>query len=272
MRNKLKRKIFQSVIVLTGVLIFGTPVCDTRAEGAASGEPAETGEPDHDGEGRIHKPAYLTEDSKGEKGQAIIDDPTDNSYGYYTIMGETTVELDDMTWLFECQGVEYPSEILSEGGAATIEDFCSIIMEEANAEDIRAEVVFTQSMLETGWLQYNGDSSAEQFNFAGLGTTGGGVKGIYFPDVRTGIRAQVQHLKAYACSDALNLDCVDERFDLVSRETAPYVEWLGIQENPYGAGWAAGEDYGYKIRRILAELKGTEYTMPDDDEEIIQEQ
>lgn len=110
-------------------------------------------------------------------------------------------------------------------------------------------------MLETGWLSFSGDAGIDQFNFAGLGTTGGGVKGIAFPDVRTGIRAQVQHLKAYASTDSLNQECVDERFDYVTRETAPYVEWLGIQENPYGGGWAAGKDYGSKLRKILADLK-----------------
>ena len=70
-------------------------------------------------------------------------------------------------------------------------------------------------MLETGWLSFGGDAGIDQFNFAGLGTTGGGVKGIAFPDVRTGIRAQVQHLKAYASTDSLNQECVDERFDYV---------------------------------------------------------
>ena len=92
--------------------------------------------------------------------------------------------------------------------------------------------------------------------FSGLGTTGGGVAGNSFPDVRTGIRAQVQHLKAYASSEELNQACVDNRFQYVTRESAPYVEWLGIQENPYGGGWAAGRSYGYKLRSLLAELKG----------------
>ena len=127
--------------------------------------------------------------------------------------------------------------------------------DKANAENVRGEVVFAQAMLETGWLSFGGDAGIDQFNFAGLGTTGGGVKGIAFPDVRTGIRAQVQHLKAYASTDSLNQECVDERFDYVTRETAPYVEWLGIQENPYGGGWAAGKDYGSKLRKILADLK-----------------
>ena len=98
--------------------------------------------------------------------------------------------------------------------------------------------------------------------------TGGGVAGNSFPDVRTGIRAQVQHLKAYASSEDLNQACVDNRFQYVARESAPYVEWLGIQENPYGGGWAAGRSYGYKLRSLLAELKGEEYTWPESTETV----
>ena len=33
---------------------------------------------------------------------------------------------------------------------------------------------------------------------------------------------------------------VDPRFKYVARGSAPYVEWLGILENPQGKGWAAG--------------------------------
>ena len=75
------------------------------------------------------------------------------------------------------------------------------------------------------------------------------------PDVRTGIRAQVQHLKAYACDESLNQDCVDTRFNMVQRGSAPYVEWLGQQENPNGGGWAAGANYGEKLLKLLSDLK-----------------
>jgi hypothetical protein len=61
------------------------------------------------------------------------------------------------------------------------------------------------------------------------------------------VRAQVQHLKAYASTDGLNQPCVDTRFQHVRRGTAHYVEWLGIQENPYGRGWATAKNYGYNI-------------------------
>lgn len=135
---------------------------------------------------------------------------------------------------------------LAKGGASTIEQFAQIFYEEANAEGVKAEVAFTQCMKETGFLKYGGDVLPNQYNFAGIGATGA-VHGAKFKDVRTGIRAQIQHLKAYASTSPLNNACVDPRFNLVTRNTAPYVEWLGIQENPNGYGWATAKNYGYDI-------------------------
>lgn len=135
---------------------------------------------------------------------------------------------------------------LAKGGASTIERFAQIFYEEANAEGVKAEVAFTQCMKETGFLKYGGDVLPNQYNFAGIGATGA-VHGASFKDVRTGIRAQIQHLKAYSSTSPLNNACVDPRFNLVTRNTAPYVEWLGIQENPNGYGWATAKNYGYDI-------------------------
>ena len=247
--KKVPGKYFWLLMTMTGALMFGAPAFVSAGQDQTLSDNSQ--ESDHSGEGQISKPEYLAESS-----DAVIsnEDPTDNTYGYYTIMGGTTVTADAMCSLYNEQGIPYPAEALGAGGAPDIETFCNIIIEEANAENVRGEVVFAQSMLETGWLSYGGDSEITQFNFAGLGTTGNGVKGNSFPDVRTGLRAQVQHLKAYASSEALNQECVDERFDYVTRETAPYVEWLGIQENPYGGGWAAGKDYGSKLRKILSSV------------------
>lgn len=135
---------------------------------------------------------------------------------------------------------------LAKGGARTIEQFAQIFYEEANAEGVKAEIAFTQCMKETGFLKYGGDVLPNQYNFAGIGATGG-VHGAKFKDVRTGIRAQIQHLKAYASTSPLKNACVDPRFNYVTRNTAPYVEWLGIKENPNGYGWASAKNYGYDI-------------------------
>ena len=103
-------------------------------------------------------------------------------------------------------------------------------------------------------MQYSGSVKIQQFNFAGLGATGGGSSGASFPDVRTGIRAQIQHLKAYASTDVLVNSCVDPRFNLVKRGSALYVEWLGQRENPNGLGWATSPNYGYNILTLIEDL------------------
>ena len=96
-----------------------------------------------------------------------------------------------------------------------------------------------------------------QFNFAGLGAVDGNSSGncASFPDVRTGIRAQIQHLKAYASTEALNNTCVDPRFNLVTKGCAPYVEWLGQKENPAGKGWATAVGYGTSIVIMIKKMK-----------------
>lgn len=174
--------------------------------------------------------------------------------GQYPIMGKSTVTVEQMVSYFNSVNLPYPAEQLSKGGADSIETFCQMYYEEAAAEGVRPEVAFVQTMKETGWLQYAGDTSIEQFNFAGLGATGGGVPGNSYPDVRTGIRAQVQHLKAYATADALAQECVDDRYEYVMKGCAPYVEWLGQKENPGGQGWATDENYGYFIVEMIRNM------------------
>ena len=86
--------------------------------------------------------------------------------------------------------------------------------------------------------------------------TSNGMKGNSFDTPQLGIRAQVQHLKAYAYTDALKNACIDPRFKYVTRGCAEYVEWLGQKENPDGKGWAAGAGYGEKILSILKGILG----------------
>lgn len=143
--------------------------------------------------------------------------------------------------------------VLAKGGASTINQFAQIFYEEAMAEGVRAEVAFTQCMKETGFLKYGGDVLPNQYNFAGIGATGA-VHGASFSNVRMGIRAQIQHLKAYGSISPLTNQCVDPRFNLVKRGSAQYVEWLGIKENPNGYGWATSKSYGHDIVSMVNTL------------------
>lgn len=174
----------------------------------------------------------------------------------YTIMGNTTVTIDQMVRFYEKSGRFYPEDFYKKKGAATLQDFCRIVCEEAKKEGVRAEVVWSQICKETGYLGYvNCDVRRSQCNFGGLGATGNGERGLTFKNVRTGVRAQVQHLKAYGSNENLKYTCVDPRFQYVSRNNAPIVEYLGIQENPSGKGWAAETNYGYHLVEMINRIK-----------------
>lgn len=231
-------------VFLAAVLAFAGR---TGAFSGAEGDQLPVSQADSAEEGES---AESTEESAYGQDESGISE----SEGQYPIMGKSDVTVQEMVDYFEQSGEKYPSEELSEGGADTIETFCQMYYDEAVAEGVRPEVAFAQTMKETGFLQYGGDASIEQFNFAGLGTTGGGIPGNSYPDVRTGIRAQIQHLKAYATSDPLIQECVDDRYEYVKKGSAPYVEWLGQQENPEGTGWATGENYGYDIVGMIEDM------------------
>lgn len=172
--------------------------------------------------------------------------------GLYEISGTSCATVEQMMNYYQ-KNATYPT-YYSVSDAPTLKKFCQLYYKECEAEGIRAEVAFAQAMKETNFLRFGGDVSITQFNFAGLGATGGGEPGLSFESVQIGIRAQVQHLKAYANTDPLNQACVDPRFQYVQRGCAPYVEWLGIKENPYGKGWAADPTYGSSLRLMITSL------------------
>lgn len=179
---------------------------------------------------------------------------------YLPIMGSTQTSVDQMVRYYNANASGYDTfkskydgkydGCLAKGGASTINQFAQIVYEEAIAEGVKPEVVFTQCMKETAFLKYGGEVNPNQYNFAGIGATGS-VHGATFENVRMGIRAQVQHLKAYGSLDKLINQCVDPRFNLVSRGSAKYVEWLGKKENPTGSGWATSKNYGHDIVNMI---------------------
>ena len=179
------------------------------------------------------------------------------------IMGSTQTSVEQMVNYYNSKTSGYDKfkakyngkydGVLAKGGARTIYEFAQIVYDESIAEGVKPEVVFAQCMKETGYLKYGGDVLPNQYNYAGVGATGA-VHGASFNNVRMGIRAQIQHLKAYGSIYPLTNQCVDPRFDLVKRGSAQYVEWLGKNENPNGYGWATAKQYGYDIVEMVKVL------------------
>ena len=187
----------------------------------------------------------------------------DYSGNLYRIMGSSSITVDQMVKFYEngkgnasydTFGESQYNDCLTQGGAPDIRTYCQIFKEEAENEGVKVEVAFTQAMLETGYLKFGGDVKPNQYNFAGIGATGNGNPGNSFGDVRTGIRAQIQHLKCYASTDSLNLAKVDPRWSNNLRGKAIYVEYLSIPNNPYGTGWAASATYGNDLLKLITNL------------------
>ena len=169
------------------------------------------------------------------------------------IMGASRLTAEQMAAYYVAQVGEstYPSSVYAEKGAPTIDDFCRILVDEAETEGVRADVAFMQAMKETGWLRFGGAVKVEQCNFCGLGAVNSSpTSAASFADVRTGVRAQIQHLKAYASTEQLVNDCVDPRFSLVTRGCAPTLEQLNgrwaVPGNGYGESIAAMIDAAVK--------------------------
>ena len=179
---------------------------------------------------------------------------TSSSDASFLIAGKPQTTKTQMVKYYKARGVSYPSSVYSKKGADDIEEFVAIVYKEAVDEGIRPEVVFGQICRETRFLQFGGQVKASQCNFAGLGVTGEDTSGESFSSVEKGVRAQVQHLKAYANTESLVHSKVDPRFDFVKRGSAKYVEWLGIQENPNNSGWASEKNYGYSLIENFIEV------------------
>lgn len=139
----------------------------------------------------------------------------------------------------------------------SVEALTSYFVWEGNVEDVRGDIAFAQSIVETGWFRYGGQVQCWQNNYAGIGATDGGPQGASFPDANTGVRAQIQHLRAYADASAtscteppLHTPCVDPRFDLVNpKGKAP--TW-----NDMGNGnWATSSSYSSSVLNLYNRMR-----------------
>jgi hypothetical protein len=128
-----------------------------------------------------------------------------------------------------------------------IEKIATLYIKESAIEGVNHDIAFIQMCLETGYLKFTGDVSKIQNNFCGLGAIGNGVPGLSFPTVEEGIRAHIQHLKAYASHDTLKTALVDARFGVVKRGSAQNIHDLTGR-------WAVDPLYGKKIDRLLTTI------------------
>jgi len=121
---------------------------------------------------------------------------------------------------------------------------------------VRWDYAFYQMAVETNFLSYKqgngrwGDVDLKQNNFAGLGTTGGGVPGDSYPDVTTGVLAQIQHLVAYSGEHVT--DPVGARTKLKQDDIIESMAPLKghVTFNDLSRRWAVDRHYGASIEWV----------------------
>ena len=177
---------------------------------------------------------------------------TDPALNPRTIMGPSTLSADQLVLYFEFKKPPGAPKLTT-----TIQLLAQHFIDEGHIEGVRGDIAFAQSVIETGWFLYGGQVDWTQNNFSGIGATDGGEAGATFPNAAEGVRAQIQHLRAYAdptatkcASPPLYTACVDPRFDKVDpKGKAPSWEQMG-----YG-NWATDQFYALKIVGLYNEMR-----------------
>jgi len=135
-----------------------------------------------------------------------------------------------------------------------IPDLARIFVDEGNAQNVRGDIAFAQSILETGWFRYEGSMvKPTDNNFSGLGACDSCDRGNIFATPEEGVRAQIQHLWAYAdpAADPLTVarPLTDKRFTMVRPYgKAPTWEAMG------NGNWATGGGYTEKILGLYSSM------------------
>jgi hypothetical protein len=161
--------------------------------------------------------------------------------------------------------------------SCTALQLATMFISEGEAEGIRGDIAFCQALHETGNFKYGGLVLPEQNNFCGLGATNNSAvgKGAWFNTPQEGIKAQIQHLKAYANDKPVLSPILDPRFDLVKpRGKAPNWEDLagkwafpGYNASKYKTmedAFKDGATYGQTILKIYDLVEKSEPTQSED--------
>ena len=123
---------------------------------------------------------------------------------------------------------------------------------------VRWDYAFYQMAIETNFLTYRtpsgrwGDVKPKQNNFAGIGTTGGGVPGNSFKDVGTGVLAQIQHLVVYSGERVPKAVAYRTRSKqhIILKLSKPIARRRPVTFQDLSGRWAVDRRYGRSIQRI----------------------
>lgn len=136
---------------------------------------------------------------------------------------------------------------------------------------VRWDYAFYQMAIETNFLTFlrpngkRGDVDPRQNNFAGIGTTGGGVPGDSYPDVSTGVLAQIQHLVVYSGERIAEPVAPRTRLkqDHILNLSEPIAAKRAVTFQDLSGRWAVDRAYGRSIGWVAERFREQFCNGPD---------
>jgi hypothetical protein len=113
------------------------------------------------------------------------------------VMGPNVLTADQMTAWFNSKHRTFAVPGIS------VRDLAQLFLWEGASENVRGDIAFAQSIVETGYFGYVGSIvKPANWNFAGMGACDSCNSGRQFSSPTTGVRAQIQDLRNYADSSS----------------------------------------------------------------------
>lgn len=162
-----------------------------------------------------------------------------------TILGPALLGPDDMAAFVRARGLSDPSVDLGVLAATYVD--------EGNAEGVRADLAWAQSIIETGFFGFAGSMvRAGDNNFAGIGACDSCTSGFRYGTPQLGVRAQIQLLRTYAdpkvTAKALSRPAVGKAPEQVGVRGCCST-WMALSGR-----WATGPQYGIKILTVYNQM------------------
>jgi N-acetylmuramoyl-L-alanine amidase len=205
---------------------------------------------------RYQSIVYVQAIALRELNTSVAWDSTTRTLYLKTIFKVFTGQIDQIMGLGNASEVQLLMFLKNNNEAALTNygDLPHLYREEAESEGVNHDIAFCQMCIETGFLRFGRSIEPEQNNFASLGAiassktnTSANTSGASFVDQRTGVRAHIQHLKAYASTAPLFQPVVAPRFHLVARGITPILPQLTGR-------WAIDPLYDRKILALIRRL------------------
>jgi len=153
----------------------------------------------------------------------------------YLLMGTGLSTQGDIVALIASKNRRTPQSV--------IEEVVGTYLTEAKIERINHDIAIAQMLYATGYLNNIQRTAANNYS---------GMLNVSFCDMRTGIRAHIQHLKFYAAGNLVdNTKNVDPRYSVL--KARQYLGKATTLEDLCGK-WSENPEYLTNIKSVLAEM------------------